>query len=221
MATQKIIALEGIDGSGKTVQFKYLCEHLKNMGASVKTMDFPVYDGFIGQEIGKFLSNTAAVSANEMDSKSMALWFATDRLVNMQGYEPKEDYLIINRYTLSNVVYQGIRQENKWEIADWIFNLEHEILNIPKADAYIFFDVDEGSAKSNLSKKGKRDYLGDKKDVYEDSKFIQQQARNMYLECAKRYGNIIVIQCMENGVMKSANKISMQVVAELKSRNLI
>jgi dTMP kinase len=221
MAGQKIIALEGIDGSGKTVQFRLLCEHIRAAGATISTMDFPVYDGFIGQEIGKLLSNTGEVSAKELDPKSMALWFAADRLVNIKKRDLEADYLIINRYTLSNVVYQSIRQENRWELAEWIFKLENEIFGIPKADAYIFFDVDKDFAQSNLSKKGRRDYLGDKKDVYENSTYIQEQARQMYLESAKRYDNIIVIQCMENGVMKSARNISKQVIAELKLKNLL
>ena len=75
--------------------------------------------------------------------------------------------------------------------------------------------------RSRTSQKSRRDYLGDKKDVYESSTYIQEQARQMYLESAKRYDNIIVIQCMENGVMKSARNISKQVIAELKLKNLL
>jgi len=50
----KIIAFEGIDGTGKTVQLQRQYERLTNeRGLFVKTISFPKYDSFFGKEVGR------------------------------------------------------------------------------------------------------------------------------------------------------------------------
>ena len=57
----KIICLEGLDGSGKTVQTTLLEEYLKQSGKSVFLIDFPQYDSFFGKEIGRMLSGKMCI----------------------------------------------------------------------------------------------------------------------------------------------------------------
>ena len=59
MGKTKIIAIEGIDGSGKGVQYQLLRNALCARGYSVATRDFPAYDSFFGQEIGKLLAGSS------------------------------------------------------------------------------------------------------------------------------------------------------------------
>ncbi len=75
----KIIAFEGIDGTGKSVQMERLCEALKARGLSVLEISFPMYDTFFGDLVGRYLSAKDGIGANTVDGKSMALWFALDR----------------------------------------------------------------------------------------------------------------------------------------------
>ncbi|MDD7687731.1 MAG: thymidylate kinase, partial [Clostridiales bacterium] len=75
----KIITIEGIDGSGKTVQFDLLSSKLESMGYSVAKRAFPVYESFFGSQVGRLLSGADGIKATDVDQKSMALWFALDR----------------------------------------------------------------------------------------------------------------------------------------------
>ena len=68
-----VIALEGIDGSGKGVQFKLLRSELEESGYKVGVLDFPCYDSFFGKEIGKLLSGEDGVDTLKLDPKSMSL----------------------------------------------------------------------------------------------------------------------------------------------------
>lgn len=210
----KIIAFEGIDGTGKSVQMERLCESLKKRGLSVLELSFPVYDSFFGDLVGRYLSAKDGIAANTVDGKSMALWFALDRFeafrqLDYSGY----DALLINRYVLSNAVYQSIRDIDlgKPDILDFCLELEHKHFGIPVPDLYLVLDMDTEDAANNVDKKGFRDYIGNARDVYESIDSLQARARKKYAEYAQRIPNVKLIQCMENGKLLPIDVIAKRV----------
>ena len=196
----KIIVIEGIDGTGKTVQLINLEKRLSEKGYKVKTLSFPAYDTFFGAEIGKLLSAREGVSAADVDAKSMSLWFAMDRFDSFRSFDYSDaDYLLLNRYVLSNAVYQSIRDRDigKPDILDFVMELEHKKLGLPIPDRYIVLDMDMEAASGNVMRKGFRDYVGgEKKDVYESTDGIQARAQAKYREYAARLPNVSIINCM-------------------------
>lgn len=220
----KIITIEGIDGSGKTVQFELLKRNLEERGFTVDTLGFPDYASFFGGQVGRYLSGEEGVYATEIDQKSMALWFALDRWEAFKNREEGDfDFLIINRYVLSNAVYQSIRDRDldKPDIIDWVFELEYGHFGLPRPALNIFFDVAPKRAGSNVDSKGFRDYVGEGRDVYEASLGIQERARNMYIRAAERYGDVEMINCMEGPSMRPREEIAHDVMRALSRRGLI
>lgn len=210
----KIIAFEGIDGTGKSVQMERLCEALKARGLSVLEISFPMYDTFFGDLVGRYLSAKDGIGANTVDGKSMALWFALDRFeafrtLDYSGY----DVLLINRYVLSNAVYQSIRDIDigKPDILDFCLELEHKHFGIPVPDLHLVLDMDTEDAANNVDKKGFREYIGNARDVYESIDSIQARARKKYAEYAQRIPNVKLIQCMENGRLLPIDVIAKRV----------
>ena len=144
MSKTKIIAIEGIDGGGKGVQVSALTKNLEALGYSVARRDYPMYDAYFGAQIGRLLSGADGIRADEIDGKSMALWFALDRWESFKNYTDGEtDFLIINRFVLSNAVYQSIRDIDmgKPDIVDWVMELEYEHFGLPKPDLNIVFSI--------------------------------------------------------------------------------
>ena len=86
MGKTKVIAIEGIDGSGKSVQYNKLAEALTDMGYSVEKREYPKYESYFGSHIGSYLSGAEGVKADAVDGKSMALWFALDRWEDMRSH---------------------------------------------------------------------------------------------------------------------------------------
>lgn len=214
MARTAIIAFEGIDGSGKTVQMYHLERALLRRGMRVDTLSFPIYSSFFGREVGKLLTCAEGVSADQVDNKSMALWFALDRFDAFADYHLGEaDVLLINRYVLSNAVYQSIRERdlNGPDILSFVLELEHGRFGLPVPDAYIYLDVDPMNAGNNVARKGYRDYVGNSRDVYEAQSGIQQRARAKYLEYAGLLDNVFVVPCMKEGALRGEQEIAMQV----------
>ena len=229
MSKTKIITIEGIDGSGKTVQFELLTKGLQDRGFTVQKRAYPVYDAFFGEQVGRFLSCSEGVSASTVDQKSMALWFAMGRFMDFRNYRDGEaDFLLINRYVLSNAVYQSIRERDISEpgsdnsaFADWVFRLEYDVLGLPRPTLNLFFDVDTECAGKNVDKKGFRDYIGSGRDVYEKSAGIQARARAKYREMSERFSDTVIIPCTENGAMLPPETISNAVFELLRERGLI
>lgn len=225
MGKTKVIAIEGIDGSGKSVQFARLRAALEAMGHTVEAREYPVYSSYFGSKVGEYLSGSGGIKADTVDGKSMALWFALDRWEDMKNHRDGQyDYMLINRYVLSNGVYQSIRDIDlgREDLVDWVFDLEYGHFGLPKADIFLFYDVAPAQAGENVMKKGFRDYVGgSKKDVYEASGGIQQRAREKYLEAAARRDDIAVIQCMGAEGFRAIEDIGAETLALLKEKNFI
>ena len=216
----KIIAFEGIDGTGKTVQLQRLYERLIADGRfRVQTLSFPMYETFFGAECGRLLSGSGGVRANEVDGKSMALWYALDRFEAFRDFNYSDaDVLLINRYILSNAVYQSVRDRDLGnpDLLDFVVELEYEHFRIPKADVHIVLDMNPENALENVGKKGFRDYVGDQPDIYEALPDIQKRARQKYTEYAKRMPGIRIIPCMEQNRLKSIEAIGALIDEQLK-----
>ncbi len=218
MGRTLVIAFEGIDGSGKTVQMHHLERALKKRGMLVDTMSFPMYGSFFGREVGNYLTGAGGIAASDVDGKSMALWFALDRFEAFQNYRDGEaDVLLINRYVLSNAVYQSIRDcdLDKPDLLDFVLELEYNHFCIPIADAQVYLDMNVEEAGENVSRKGFREYVGSGKDVYEKQTGLQSRAREKYLEYAEILDNIHIIPCMQDGKMRSEQEIAMMVEEDL------
>lgn len=219
----KIIAIEGIDGTGKTVQTERLVNYLEELNKKVKLLSFPEYNSFFGVEVGKLLSGKYELSADKMDSKSMSLWYALDRYsaINKVCFDDY-DFIIFNRYTLSNAVYQSIRDIEGNNISEWVLNLEHFELGLPIPDLYLVLDMDIEKSQNNISKKGERSYLDDSKDVYEKSQGLLEKARARYIEMSKEYLNIEIINCSKlDGNLEEIDTISKKILEVIEKWNLL
>lgn len=212
---RRVITFEGIDGTGKGTQMERLAAALKARGLRVACISFPMYDSFFGAQVGRYLTGRDGVRADEVDGKSMALWFALDRFEAFQKADYSDcDVLLINRYVLSNAVYQSIRDCDigRPDLLDFVLETEHEHFHIPRPDRILLFDMDLDAAAQNVDRKGFRSYVGEGRDIYESIPAIQLRARRKYLEYAARMDNVSVIPCMaENGALKSIEDIGMLV----------
>ena len=220
----KIITIEGIDGSGKTVQYGLLAKALEERGFTVQKRSYPVYDSYFGGQVGRYLSAADGVRATDVDQRSMALWFAMDRFMDLRDFNDGEaDFLLLNRYVLSNAVYQSIRDRDlgKPDIADWVFDLEYNVLGLPPPDLNLLFDVEPERAGINVDSKGFRGYVGDGRDVYESSKPMQQRAREKYTEIAERFEDTVIITCGRGRSMLPPEEIAEKVLSVLIERGLI
>ena len=141
------IALEGIDGSGKSTQIEMLADYLKNQGRYVYLTREPS-DLNIGKTIRKYLT-----SELKADNRVIAALFVADRLEHI--LDDKEGLLkikadgrdiITDRYYFSSYAYQSVDMP-----MDWIINANSEAAKLLKPDATIFIDITPEQAMERIN----------------------------------------------------------------------
>ena len=82
---------------------------------------------------------------------------------------------------------------------DWVYDLEYNILGIPKPDVNLILHVTPKISQQLVDKKGERKYLkGKKRDIHEDDLNHLRDAEQTYLEISKKYPKFKIIECVEN-----------------------
>ena len=238
MQRAKILVIEGTDGSGKETQSKKLYEYLVNKGLKVKSYSFPIYSSATGKIVGgpylgkKEICDTyfEETSAN-VDPLVSSLYYAADRRYNflneIESEIYKNDIIILDRYTMSNMGHQAGKAKTKKEreqILKFIEILEFDLCELPRPDKVIFLHM-----PFEASKELRKDRVNG--DGNENSESHLRHAEKTYVEIAKYY-NWDYINCIKtkkyNGLesIKSIDEISDEIktlvdsLLEAKSENI-
>ena len=183
------IAIEGLDGSGKSTQIDLLTRYLNNTGIQTKFVHFPrLNDGYYGHLISKFLRGEFGDVGN-VHPQLVAVLFAEDRKEfssTLQEWLAKDYFVLMDRYVLSNIAFQCAKlktQSEKTYLRDWINQFEYEHNQIPKPDFSIYLDVPFDFVKRSLEArriKNERDYLNGKDDIHENNNALQRAVQQEY-----------------------------------------
>ena len=84
MAKGKLIALEGIDGSGKSAQYRRICEKLKRDGIEYNHIVFPRYDKDSSALIRMYLSGEFGERPSDVNAYTASTFFAVDRFASFK-----------------------------------------------------------------------------------------------------------------------------------------
>src|SRR5258708_40016641 len=143
----RLIAIEGIDGSGKRTQMDLLHGVVAagKDGHSVYSTGFPQYDSWFGKMVGQFLNGDLGPLEN-VDPHFTALLYAGDRF----EAKPKMDaalnegkIVLIDRYIGSNLAHQTARvaPEKRDDFRRWIEHLEYNIYDLPPEHLILYLRV--------------------------------------------------------------------------------
>lgn len=148
MSQGKLIVLEGIDGSGKSAQYRRLCARMEKDGIAYNHIVFPRYDKASSALIRLYLDGQFGSNPNDVNAYTASTFFAVDRFASYRedwGELYNSGALILSdRYTTSNAVHQGskLSDEELPEFFRWLSDLEYEKMGLPKPDLVIYLDVD-------------------------------------------------------------------------------
>jgi len=162
-----LIAVEGIDGAGKTTQAKRLTRWLNRKGIRAVYTSEPT-NGDVGRLIRRYLSGNLEYSA-----EAVALLFAADRLNHLDTLiKPslrRGLTIVSDRYLHSSLAYQAASTGKR----DWVRRINEQA---QPPDIAILIDVDEEEALKRLKGRGS--------SVFEERSFLSRVRRN-YLSFVK------------------------------------
>jgi dTMP kinase len=217
----KLIAIEGIDGSGKRTQLDLLTAALNDAGVSVYSTGFPQYDSWFGKMVGQFLNGELG-SLDSVDPHFSALLYAGDRFEAKNKIESalaEGKIVLVDRYIGSNLAHQTARvaPPKREQFAHWIRHLEYEIYGLPREDRVIYLRVPPGVAQKLVNQKSQRTYTNAKHDLLEASLRHLQDAADIY-DALAREVPWITIECFDpaRNVVRPPTDIAAEVWAAIQ-----
>ena len=216
-----LIAVEGIDGSGKRTQVELLEKALAKRGRVVYSTGFPQYDSWFGKMVGQFLDGQLG-SLENVDPHFTALLYAGDRFEAKPRIEAelkRGSIVLADRYIGSNLAHQTARAaaEKRGEFMSWIEHLEYTIYGLPRESLVLYLRVPPVEAQSLVARKSARSYTTAKKDLQESSLGHLEEAAEMY-DLLSRRPSWATIQCFDatQHVMRPPEEIAAEVLAAVK-----
>ena len=207
----KLIVIEGVsDGVGKTTQVKELYNNLIKSGKEVVYHHFPSYGSIGASLIEEYLKGNLG-NREDIGPYAISSFFAMDRFYAYHNKLKKDlengKIVLLDRYTTSNLIYQGSFFKDKEEFLDYITDYEYNKLGLKKPDLVIFLKLDKSIAKELRKNRDNEGVEGDINE--EDSSFLDKVYDNS-LYVADKY-NFKIIECSKDGVLRSIDDISREV----------
>lgn len=157
-----IIALEGIDGSGKNTQARFIQQHFVKEKQATSLFSFPQYDSPIGVSIKRELA----------EPRMSPLEFQALMLADKYGAAPKikraarRGHVVLDRYWVSAVVYGGEDGLDTGFLVD-----AHA--ELPQPDYWILLDTPVSASVERRP---------DRRDHYEKNVEKLEKIRSRYLD---------------------------------------
>jgi len=217
----KLIAIEGIDGSGKRTQGELLTLTLKARGHSVYSTGFPQYDSWFGKMVGQFLNGDLG-PLETVDPHFSALLYAGDRFEaksTLQGALYNGQIVLVDRYISSNLAHQTARvpPAKRSEFLEWIEHLEYRIYGMPRENLILYLRVPPHEAQRLVERKAARSYTTAQKDLLEASLRHLEDAAEMY-DSLSRNVPWATIQCFDaaSNAIREPEDIAADVLAAVE-----
>jgi dTMP kinase len=218
-ALGRLIAIEGIDGSGKRTQMDMLHGVIAAGEGrhGVYSTGFPQYDSWFGKMVGQFLNGELG-ALEVVDPHFTALLYAGDRFEAKPTIEAalnEGKIVLIDRYIGSNLAHQTARvaPEKRDDFRRWIEHLEYNIYDLPREDLILYLRVPPIEAQKLVALKSQRTYTSAKQDLLESSLRHLQDAAAMYDQLARSVP-WVTIECFDakTGAMRPVKEIASEVL---------
>lgn len=188
----KLIVFEGTDGSGKSTQFKLLCDALQSRGTAFQKLVFPQYAEPSSALIRMYLAGEFGSHPSDVNPYAASTFYAVDRYAAWKkvwgGAYEAGGLILSDRYTTSNAVHQGgkLPPEEQGAFFDWLFDLEYRKLGLPEPDVVIYLDMPTEQSVKLL--RARESATHSKGDIHEVDEPYLALCRQTALRASEHYG---------------------------------
>lgn len=215
-----LIAIEGVDGSGKQTQSDRLTTSLKNLGYDVMEIRFPDYESKSSVLVKMYLMGEFSADPKAVSAYQASTFFAADRYASWMTGQWKSHYeaggiVLADRYTTANMVHQAGKIHDTKErdrFLDWLYDFEFSLYGIPEPDLVFFLDVPLEFQKDMIQMRKNKITGEDEQDIHESSPEHLAESYEAARYVAGKYG-WVRISCVKNGYLRSIEDIGEEILA--------
>ncbi len=219
MMQGKLIIMEGIDGSGKSTQYRKLCERLAAEGTEFKSIVFPRYNEESSALIRAYLGGQFGDRPGDVNAYAASTFFAVDRFASFKtdwgAYYNAGGLVLSDRYTTSNACHQSSKlpEGERQQYLDWLYDFEFRLMELPKPDLVLYLDIDVEISRRQMEHRQEK--TNTQADIHEkDFQYLTEcLAAGHY--AADHYG-WTRIRCVENGAMRTVEEIHGDIYAAVR-----
>lgn len=216
----KLIVIEGTDGSGKSTQFRLLSQHLEEENIAFKHLVFPRYQEESSALIRMYLGGQFGSNPSDVNAYAASSFYAVDRYASYkmdwgQWYE-QGGLVLSDRYTTSNAVHQASKEpeDKRQDFLGWLYDFEYSKLGLPQPDLVIYLDMPTDFTEKLMRSREQK--TGTTADIHEKDLAYLATCRETGRYAANFYG-WNVINCVENGQMRSIEDIHQEIYSKVKA----
>ncbi len=224
MEKGKLIVIEGIDGSGKSTQYRLLQERFQKQGIAFHSTVFPRYGEESSALIRLYLGGAFGEKPSDVGACAAAAFYAVDRYASYKqdwgGLYEAGGLILADRYTTSNAVHQGCKvpPSEREDFFRWLYDFEYVRLALPEPDLVIYLDVDLETSLARMSRR--REETNTKADIHEkDAAYLRACLETGRLAAA--YYGWRRVDFMRDGRERGAEEKSEEIFGLIKKEGLI
>ena len=188
MEQGKFIALEGIDGSGKSTQIKRLVERLTGQGVACHATREPT-----GRPVGALIRQ-ALTGQTPLDPRVIAALYAADRIDHLVNGEDgllslveRGVTVVTDRYYFSSYAYHSVDME-----MDWVIGANSVSAGLLRPTLTVFLDVSVELAMERIRRGRDRVELFEREDRL-------RRTRSLYFEAFERLRGTETVAVVDGG----------------------
>ncbi|MEL4106420.1 thymidylate kinase [Oscillospiraceae bacterium WX1] len=210
----KLIVFEGIDGSGKSTQFKRICDRFEAAGVSFRRLAFPQYQEMSSALIKMYLAGEFGADPADVNPYAASSFFAVDRYASFVkdwgGYYSGGGLILTDRYTTSNALHQGSKLPERKRPAffKWLYDFEFNKMGMPKPDTVLYLDIPVETAAARIQNRQAR--TGTDSDIHERDIEYLKCCASSGLQAANYYG-WKKIACIRDGQERAAQDVHAEI----------
>ena len=207
----KLIVFEGTDGSGKSTQFRALCQRLDGMGKEYQKLVFPQYSEPSSALIRMYLGGEFGKNPADVNPYAASAFYAVDRYASLKkvwgDWYEGGGLVLTDRYTTSNAVHQAVKcaPADRPAFLRWLDDFEHNKMGLPRPDLVLYLDMPTDKAVELLRSREAATHT--QADIHELDTGYLAACRESALQAAQVLGWKTVSCLDEGGVLRSIGDI--------------
>jgi dTMP kinase len=211
-----LVAIEGIDGSGKGTQASRLRDALLRDKRTCGLIAFPRYsDTTFGRTIARYLNGEFG-DLHAAGAHFASLLYAGDRFESLQLINQERatrEVLVFDRYVPSNLAHQAAKivDSEREPFLDWVESIEYGVYRLPRPHLVIYLDMPVPIAQQLIGKKPRRAYTVKSADLHEADEDYLARTAAIYQQLAARDSTWRVIRCTRNDELRSADDVAVEI----------